>query len=41
MKLGLVLSGGGAAGAFEAGVVATVEDAGLRPRSCRARRRAR
>lgn len=31
MKLGLVLSGGGALGAFEAGVVAAIEDAGLRP----------
>jgi NTE family protein len=31
VRLGLVLSGGGARGAFEAGVVAAVEDAGLRP----------
>ncbi len=31
MKLGLVLSGGGARGAFEAGVVAALEDAGVRP----------
>ncbi|MGH3665927.1 MAG: patatin-like phospholipase family protein [Egibacteraceae bacterium] len=31
MKLGLVLSGGGAKGAFEAGVYAAVEDAGLQP----------
>lgn len=31
MKLGLVLSGGGARGAFEAGVVAAIEEAGLRP----------
>lgn len=31
MKLGLVLSGGGALGAFEAGVVAAMEEAGLRP----------
>lgn len=31
MRLGLVLSGGGAKGSFEAGVVAAIEDAGLRP----------
>jgi NTE family protein len=31
MRLGLVLAGGGANGAFEAGVVAAVEAAGLRP----------
>ena len=31
MTLALVLSGGGANGAFEAGVVAAVEEAGLRP----------
>ncbi|MGI8874574.1 MAG: patatin-like phospholipase family protein [Egibacteraceae bacterium] len=31
MRLGLVLAGGGAKGAFEAGVVAAVEEAGLRP----------
>lgn len=31
MRLGLVLSGGGARGSFEAGVVAAIEDAGLRP----------
>lgn len=31
MRLGLVLSGGGAKGSFEAGVVAAMEDAGLRP----------
>ncbi|HVM00582.1 MAG TPA: patatin-like phospholipase family protein [Egibacteraceae bacterium] len=31
MRLGLVLSGGGAKGSFEAGVLAAVEDAGLRP----------
>ena len=31
MRTGLVLSGGGANGAFEAGVVAAIEDAGLRP----------
>ncbi|MBA2730333.1 MAG: patatin-like phospholipase family protein, partial [Euzebyaceae bacterium] len=31
MKLGLVLSGGGSRGAFEAGVIAAVEEAGLRP----------
>ena len=31
MRLGLVLSGGGALGAFEAGVVAALEDRGLRP----------
>lgn len=31
MRLGLVLSGGGANGAFEAGVVTAIEDAGLRP----------
>lgn len=31
MRVGLVLSGGGANGAFEAGVVAAIEQAGLRP----------
>jgi NTE family protein len=31
MRLGLVLSGGGAKGAFEAGVAAALEEAGLRP----------
>jgi NTE family protein len=31
MRLGLVLSGGGANGAFEAGVVAAIEEAGLTP----------
>jgi len=31
MKLGLVLSGGGSRGAFEAGVIAAMEQAGLRP----------
>lgn len=31
MRLGLVLSGGGANGAFEAGVVSAIEEAGLRP----------
>jgi len=31
VKLGLVLSGGGSRGAFEAGVIAAVEEAGLRP----------
>jgi NTE family protein len=31
MRLGLVLSGGGANGAFEAGVVAAIEEAGLEP----------
>jgi NTE family protein len=31
MRLGLVLSGGGSRGAFEAGVVAAIEEAGLRP----------
>ncbi len=31
MRLGLVLAGGGANGAFEAGVVAAIEEAGLRP----------
>lgn len=31
MRLGLVLAGGGANGAFEAGVVGAVEEAGLRP----------
>jgi NTE family protein len=31
VKLGLVLSGGGSRGAFEAGVIAAVEQAGLRP----------
>lgn len=31
MRLGLVLSGGGAKGSFEAGVVAAIEDAGLHP----------
>ncbi len=31
MRVGLVLSGGGANGAFEAGVVAAIEEAGLRP----------
>src|SRR5688500_11843576 len=30
MRLGLVLSGGGATGAFEVGVVAAMEEAGLR-----------
>jgi predicted acylesterase/phospholipase RssA len=32
MELGLVLSGGGANGAVEAGVVAATGEAGLRPR---------
>lgn len=31
MRVGLVLSGGGANGAFEAGVMAAIEDAGIRP----------
>lgn len=31
MRLGLVLSGGGAKGSFEAGVLAAIEEAGLRP----------
>jgi NTE family protein len=31
MRIGLVLSGGGANGAFEAGVVAAIEEAGIRP----------
>lgn len=31
VRLGLVLAGGGANGAFEVGVVAAIEDAGLRP----------
>lgn len=31
MKLGLVLSGGGARGSFEAGVIAALQDAGLHP----------
>ena len=31
MRVGLVLSGGGANGAFEAGVVAAIEESGLRP----------